>query len=42
MTPPVTDRDITLTRWVAVIAGLVGFLLSVATPCCRWCRPPPR
>lgn len=32
MTPPVTDRDLKLTRWVAVVAGLVGFLLSVATP----------
>jgi arabinosyltransferase B len=25
-------RDVTITRWVAMIAGLVGFVLSVATP----------
>jgi len=28
----VTRRDVRATRWVATIAGLVGFLLSVATP----------
>src|SRR6201995_3045874 len=26
------DRDVQVTRWVATIAGLLGFLLSVATP----------
>ena len=26
------DRDVRVTRWVATIAGLLGFLLSVATP----------
>jgi arabinosyltransferase B len=26
------DRDVRVTRWVATIAGLIGFLLSVATP----------
>src|SRR5436305_3903892 len=30
--PPDTRRDLRATRWVATIAGLVGFLLSVATP----------
>src|SRR5690625_1703528 len=32
MTAPATDRDLKLTRWVAAVAGIVGFLLSVATP----------
>jgi arabinosyltransferase B len=27
-----TRRDVRVTRWVATIAGLVGFVLSVATP----------
>src|SRR6201996_4641026 len=26
------DRDVRTMRWVATIAGLIGFLLSVATP----------
>src|SRR5947209_19035805 len=30
--PPDTRRDLRATRWVATIAGLVGFVLSVATP----------
>src|SRR5271166_1394705 len=27
-----THRDVRVTRWVATIAGLIGFVLSVATP----------
>ncbi|WP_414738715.1 arabinosyltransferase domain-containing protein [Mycobacterium haemophilum] len=27
-----TGRDVRVTRWVAAIAGLIGFVLSVATP----------
>src|SRR6201997_4465182 len=27
-----TRDDVKVTRWVATIAGLIGFLLSVATP----------
>lgn len=27
-----TARDVRLTRWVAAVAGLIGFVLSVATP----------
>ncbi|WP_236971441.1 arabinosyltransferase domain-containing protein [Mycobacterium haemophilum] len=27
-----TSRDVPVTRWVAAIAGLIGFVLSVATP----------
>jgi arabinosyltransferase B len=27
-----TGRDVRVTRWVATIAGLIGFVLSVATP----------
>src|SRR5436305_3759928 len=30
--PPDTRRDLRATRWVATIAGLIGFILSVATP----------
>src|ERR1700739_1323458 len=26
------NRDVRVTRWVATIAGLIGFILSVATP----------
>ena len=26
------DRNLRVTRWVATIAGLLGFVLSVATP----------
>ena len=29
---PDTRRDVRVTRWVATIAGLIGFVLSVATP----------
>ena len=29
---PVAAHDVRLTRWVAMIAGLIGFVLSVATP----------
>ena len=25
-------KDVTIARWVATIAGLIGFVLSVATP----------
>jgi arabinosyltransferase B len=25
-------RDVTITRWVATVAGLLGFVLSVLTP----------
>ena len=28
----VAGRDVRTTRWVATIAGLIGFVLSVATP----------
>src|SRR6478672_6387754 len=31
-TGPVVARDVRVTRWVATIAGLIGFVLSVATP----------
>src|ERR1700761_7713920 len=27
-----TRRDVRVTRWVATIAGLIGFVLAVATP----------
>jgi arabinosyltransferase B len=27
-----TDKDVKIARWVAMVAGLIGFLLSVATP----------
>jgi arabinosyltransferase B len=30
--PEITTRDVRVTRWVATIAGLIGFVLSVATP----------
>ena len=30
--PPHARDDVKLTRWVATIAGLIGFVLSVATP----------
>jgi arabinosyltransferase B len=30
--PETGARDVRVTRWVATIAGLIGFLLSVATP----------
>ncbi len=30
--PPATRTNVRATRWVATIAGLLGFLLSVATP----------
>ena len=31
--PPITARDnVKLARWVATVAGLIGFVLSVATP----------
>jgi arabinosyltransferase B len=30
--PETGARDVRVTRWVAIIAGLVGFVLSVATP----------
>src|SRR5882757_1065582 len=26
------NRNVQLTRWVAIVAGLIGFMLSVATP----------
>ncbi|OBJ58995.1 arabinosyltransferase EmbB [Mycobacterium sp. 1423905.2] len=29
---PEAPRDVRLTRWVATIAGLIGFVLSIATP----------
>ena len=29
---PAIEDDVRVTRWVATIAGLIGFLLSVATP----------
>ena len=29
---PKAPRDVQVTRWVATIAGLIGFVLSVATP----------
>src|SRR6202041_4216113 len=29
---PDTHRDVRVTRWVATIAGLIGFVLSIATP----------
>jgi arabinosyltransferase B len=31
-TPEARARDVRATRWVATIAGLIGFVLSVATP----------
>ena len=31
-TGPAEARDVQVTRWVATIAGLIGFVLSVATP----------
>src|ERR1700760_746463 len=30
--PEAGARDVRVTRWVATIAGLIGFVLSVATP----------
>ena len=30
--PETAARDVKVTRWVATIAGLIGFVLSVATP----------
>lgn len=34
LTPNARDaaRDVTITRWVATVAGLLGFVLSVLTP----------
>lgn len=29
---PGAPNDVRVTRWVATIAGLIGFVLSVATP----------
>ena len=34
--------EVRITRWVAIVAGLLGFVLSILTRCCRWCRPPRR
>ncbi|HET9876995.1 MAG TPA: arabinosyltransferase domain-containing protein, partial [Mycobacterium sp.] len=32
MSVTIADKDVRVTRWVATIAGLIGFILSVATP----------
>ena len=32
MSVPTARNDVRVTRWVATIAGLIGFVLSVATP----------
>lgn len=32
MTGPAVTRDVRLTRWVAMVAGLIGFVCSVLTP----------
>ena len=32
MSVTTASKDVRMTRWVATIAGLVGFVLSVATP----------